>query len=172
VQHLPLRQHNATPLSKSRANRLSVVLSSRHHQQHGLYVSLQVDCVTNFMTSCWQRSTSGGGVSSSVSTGRASHYTKVTVLAPAANQQSHLGTLQIRLRLKLINKRCCCKRAVSASFASNPIDLTIKFLVAATSMWLHREEQLQQLELLLSLPQPPDILVHGPSCTGKSAIVK
>jgi hypothetical protein len=36
----------------------------------------------------------------------------------------------------------------------------------------HREQQLGQLQLLLNLPQPPDVLVHGPSCTGKSSIVK
>ena len=38
--------------------------------------------------------------------------------------------------------------------------------------WLHREQQLQQLQLLLNLPQPPDVLVYGPSCTGKTAIVR
>lgn len=40
------------------------------------------------------------------------------------------------------------------------------------SKWPHREQQLQQLQLLLNLPQTPDVLVHGPSCTGKTSIVK
>jgi hypothetical protein len=40
------------------------------------------------------------------------------------------------------------------------------------SKWPHRELQLQQLQLLLSLPQPPDLLVHGPCCTGKTSIVR
>lgn len=42
----------------------------------------------------------------------------------------------------------------------------------STSKWMHREQQVQQLQMLLSLPQPPDILVFGPSCTLKTTIVR
>lgn len=38
--------------------------------------------------------------------------------------------------------------------------------------WPHREQQVQQLQLLLNLPQPPDVLVYGPSCTAKTSIVR
>lgn len=41
-----------------------------------------------------------------------------------------------------------------------------------SSKLLHREHQIQQLQLLLGLPHAPDVLVYGPSCTGKTSIVR
>jgi Cdc6-like AAA superfamily ATPase len=38
--------------------------------------------------------------------------------------------------------------------------------------WLHREQQVGTLKLLLSRPQLPDALVYGPPSTGKTAIVR
>uniref|UniRef100_A0A383W9P4 Uncharacterized protein n=1 Tax=Tetradesmus obliquus TaxID=3088 RepID=A0A383W9P4_TETOB len=43
---------------------------------------------------------------------------------------------------------------------------------SSCQQWQHREQQVQQLRLLLNRQHVPDILVHGPSCTGKSSIVR
>jgi hypothetical protein len=43
---------------------------------------------------------------------------------------------------------------------------------ATTTSLLHREQQVQQLQLLLSLPHAPDVLLHGPASTAKTSIVR
>lgn len=40
------------------------------------------------------------------------------------------------------------------------------------SAWLHREQQVEQLLALLHQRHTPDILVHGPPCTGKTSVVR
>jgi Cdc6-like AAA superfamily ATPase len=38
--------------------------------------------------------------------------------------------------------------------------------------WPHREQQVEQLLALLHQRATPDILVHGPPCTGKTSVVR
>jgi Cdc6-like AAA superfamily ATPase len=38
--------------------------------------------------------------------------------------------------------------------------------------WPHREQQVEQLLALLLQRHAPDVLVHGPPCTGKTAIAR
>ena len=38
--------------------------------------------------------------------------------------------------------------------------------------WPHREQQVEQLAALLRQRVAPDVLVHGPPCTGKTGVVR